>query len=279
MKIKAVLWDMLSVVCGSAIFSVSVNMFSSPNNIVQGGLTGVGTVANYLFSLPIGTVMLVLNIPLFILAYRHLKLSFVIKTIISTVIFTSFIDLGAYIIPPYRGDMLLSCIFCGVLSGVGLAFVFLTGATTGGTDIVAMLIRKRRPDISVGNIMLIADLIIIGLSFAVYGKIESIMYAVIVIFISAKAIDFVLYGREHTKLIFIITTKKDLILSAILLEIGRGASVIPVTGGYTGKDKNLILCAVKKIQIREILRLTETKDPDAFTVICDAGQVIGRGFG
>ncbi len=279
MKIKAVLWDLLLVVSGSAIFSVSVNMFSAPNNIVQGGLTGIGTVANYLFSLPIGAVMLVLNIPLFALALRYLRIKFVIKTMVSTVIFTTLIDLGAYIIPPYKGDMLLSCIFCGVLSGTGLAIVFLTGATTGGTDIVAMLIRKRRPDISVGNIMLLADLAVIGLSFAVYGKIESIMYAVIVIFISAKAIDFVLYGREHTKLIFIITTKKDLLLSAILLEIGRGASVIPVRGGYTGQDKNLILCAVKKIQIREILRLTSDKDPEAFTVICDAGQVVGKGFG
>ena len=279
MKIKSVLWDLFLVVCGSAIFSLSVNMFSSPNNIVQGGLTGVGTVANYLFSLPIGMVMLILNVPLFILAYRYLRMSFVIKTIVSTVIFTTLIDLGAYIIPPYKGDMLLSCIFCGVLSGIGLAMVFLTGATTGGTDIIAMLIRKRRPDISLGNIMLVADLGVIGLSFAVYGKIESIMYAVIVIFISAKTIDFVLYGREHTKLVFIITTKKDLLLSVILLEIGRGASVIPVTGGYTGKDKSLILCAVKKIQIREILRLTAIKDPEAFTIVCDAGQIVGRGFG
>ncbi len=279
MKIKALLWDLFLVVSGSAIFSVSVNMFSSPNNIVQGGLTGIGTVANYLFSLPIGAVMLLLNIPLFALALKQLRLKFVIRTVISTFIFTSLIDLGAYIIPAYKGDMLLGCIFCGVLSGVGLALVFLTGSTTGGTDIIAMLIRKKRPDISVGNIMLLADLGVIGLSFLVYGKIESIMYAVIVIFISAKAIDFVLYGREHTKLIFIITTRKEQLLSAILLEIGRGASVIPVTGGYTGREKNLILCAAKKIEIREILRLTADSDPEAFTIICDAGQVVGKGFG
>ncbi len=279
MKIKALLWDLFLVVSGSAIFSVSVNMFSSPNNIVQGGLTGIGTVANYLFSLPIGAVMLVLNIPLFALALKQLRLKFVIRTVVSTFIFTSLIDLGAYIIPAYKGDMLLGCIFCGVLSGVGLALVFLTGSTTGGTDIIAMLIRKKRPDISVGNIMLLADLGVIGLSFLVYGKIESIMYAVIVIFISAKAIDFVLYGREHTKLIFIITTRKEQLLSAILVEIGRGASVIPVTGGYTGKEKNLILCAAKKIEIRQILRLTADSDPEAFTVICDAGQVVGKGFG
>ncbi len=279
MRIKNVLRDFLLIASGSAIFSVSVNMFSAPNNIVQGGLTGVGTVANYLFSLPIGTVMLVLNIPLFALALRHLRLKFVIKTVISTLIFTSLIDIGAYVIPPYKGDMLLGCIFCGVLSGTGLALVFLTGATTGGTDIVAMLVRKKYPNISMGNIMLLADLAVILLSFAVYGEIESIMYAVIVIFISAKAIDFVLYGREHTKLIFIITTKKDAVLSAILLEIGRGASVLPVTGGYTGDEKSLILCAAKKIQIREILRLAKAKDPQAFTVVCDAGQVIGEGFG
>ena len=279
MKIKSMLWDLFLVVSGSALFSVSVNMFSSPNNIVQGGLTGIGTIANYLFSLPIGSVMLVLNIPLFALALRSLRLKFVIKTVIATLIFTTLIDVGAYFIPPYRGDMLLSCIFCGVLAGAGLALVFLTGATTGGTDIIAMLIRKRRPDISVGNIMLIGDLGVIALSFVVYGKIESIMYAVIVIFISAKVIDFVLYGREHTKLVFIITNRKEALLPAILLEIGRGASVLPVRGGYTGDNKSLILCAVKKIQIREILRLTALKDPDAFTIVCDAGQVIGRGFG
>lgn len=279
MKIKYLLRDLCLVISGSAIFSVSVNMFSAPNNIVQGGLTGIGTVTNYLFSLPIGTVMLVLNIPLFALALRRLRLRFVVKTVVGTFIFTTLIDLGAYVIPPYKGDMLLGCIFCGVLSGAGLALVFLTGATTGGTDIIAMLIRKKKTNISMGNIMLVADLAVILLSFVVYREIESIMYAVIVIFISAKAIDFVLYGREHTKLIFIITAKKDDVLSAILLEIGRGASVLPVTGGYTGKDKNLILCAAKKIQIREILRLTKAKDPQAFTVVCDAGQVIGEGFG
>ena len=279
MKIKYLLRDLCLVISGSAIFSVSVNMFSAPNNIVQGGLTGMCTVANYLFSLPIGTVMLVLNIPLFALALRRLRLRFVVKTVVGTFIFTTLIDLGAYVIPPYKGDMLLGCIFCGVLSGAGLALVFLTGATTGGTDIIAMLIRKKKTNISMGNIMLVADLAVILLSFVVYREIESIMYAVIVIFISAKAIDFVLYGREHTKLIFIITAKKDDVLSAILLEIGRGASVLPVTGGYTGKDKNLILCAAKKIQIREILRLTKAKDPQAFTVVCDAGQVIGEGFG
>ena len=279
MKIKSILRDILLVVSGSAIFSLSVNMFSAPNNIVQGGLTGIGTIANYLFSLPIGTVMLILNIPLFALALKYLRMKFVIKTVISTVIFTLLIDLGAYVIKPYEGDMLLGCIFCGVLSGVGLALVFLTGATTGGTDIIAMLIRKRKSSISMGNIMLLADLAVILLSYVVYGEIESIMYAVIVIFISAKAIDFVLYGREHTKLLFIITSQKEVVLSAILLEIGRGASVLPVTGGYTGKDKHLILCAAKKMQIREILHLTATKDPEAFIVICDAGQVVGKGFG
>jgi uncharacterized membrane-anchored protein YitT (DUF2179 family) len=278
MKIKNLLWDLFLVLSGSAIFSVSVNMFSSPNDIVQGGLTGVGTVANYLFNLPIGAVMLVLNIPLFALAMKYLRGKFVVKTVVATIIFTSFIDLGAYVIPAYKGDMLLCCVFCGVLAGTGLALIFLTGATTGGTDIIAMLIRRKRPDISIGNIMLVSDLFVIILSYAVYGEIESTMYAVIVIFISAKAIDFVLYGREHTKLIFIITAHKQAVLTSILTEIGRGASVLPVTGGYTGKEKSLILCAAKKIQIREILRLTAVKDPDAFTVICDAGQVVGRGF-
>ncbi len=264
---------------GSGVFSLSVNMFSAPNNIVQGGLTGVGTVINYLVpALPIGTAIFIMNIPLFILAWKYLKGRFLIRTVCATAVFTSLIDLGSVFITPYTGDKLLGCIFCGVLSGTGLALVFMTGATTGGTDIIAMLLRKKNPRLSIGRIILFIDFAIVLLSFAVYGEIESIMYAIIVIFLSSKVIDTVLYGSDHSKLVFIITEKGEDILSAIFREIGRGATVLPVKGGYTQKEKELILCAAKKMQIRNILRLISQNDPKAFTVVCDAGEVMGEGF-
>ncbi len=279
MKIKNIINDVLLWVAGSAVFSVSINMFSSPNDIVQGGLTGVATLINHIFpSVPIGTAIFIMNVPLFILAKVILKSTFLAKTICATLIFTSFIDIGSVFIPSYTGDKLLSCIFCGVLSGLGLALVFMTGATTGGTDIIAMLLRKRYPRLLMGRIMLFLDGAIVLLSFPVYGKIENVMYASIVIFIASRVIDNILYGSTFGKLIFIISERADILSQGILLEIGRGITILPVTGGYTGKNKSLILCAVRLAEIRNFLRFIKEKDPDAFTVVCDAGEIIGKGF-
>lgn len=266
-------------VTGSAVFSISVNMFSAPNNIVQGGLTGIATVINYLFPfMPIGTAIFIMNIPLFILAWRKLKAAFLIRTVCATAVFTTLIDAGSFFAIPYTKDKLLGCIFCGVLSGVGLALVFMTGATTGGTDIIAMLIRKKNPQMSMGRIILFIDFAVVLFSFIVYGKIESIMYGIIVIFLSSRVIDTVLYGSDHSKLVLAVTEKSEEILSSIFLEIGRGATLLPVKGGYTGEDKSMIMCVAKKNQIRNILRLISLRDPAAFTVVCDAGEILGEGF-
>ena len=279
LKIKRILWDIFLWVLGSTAFSLSVNMFSAPNNIVQGGLTGIATGINHLFPfVPIGTAIFIMNIPLFFLAWRKLKSTFLIRTVCATAVFTTLIDAGSFFAVPYTKDKLLGCIFCGVLSGVGLALVFMTGATTGGTDIIAMLTRKKFPRLSMGRIILFVDFAVVLLSFIAYGEIESIMYGIIVIFLSSKVIDTVLYGSDHSKLVLTVTEKSEEILSAIFLEIGRGATVLPVKGGYTRQDKSLIMCAAKKNQIRNILRLISLRDPAAFTVVCDAGEVMGEGF-
>ncbi len=279
LKIKRILWDIFLWVLGSAAFSVSVNMFSAPNNIVQGGLTGTATLINHLFPfVPIGTAIFIMNIPLFFLAWRKLKSTFLIRTVCATAVFTTLIDIGSLLVMPYTGDKLLSCIFCGVLSGVGLALVFMTGATTGGTDIIAMLIRNKFPRLSMGRIIMFIDFAVVALSFIVYGEIESVMYGIIVIFLSSKVIDTMLYGSDHSKLVLTVTEKSEEILSAIFLEIGRGATVLPVKGGYTRQNKSLIMCAAKKNQIRNILRLVSLRDPAAFTVVCDAGEIMGEGF-
>lgn len=279
MKIKKLLSDISLWLLGSALFSVSVNMFSAPNNIVQGGLTGIATVINYFFpALPIGSLIFVMNLPLFLLSFSQLRGKFLIKTVAATAVFTLMIDLGALFIEPYMGDKLLSCIFCGVLSGVGLALVFITGATTGGTDIIAMLLVRRYPRMSMGKMMLIMDMTVVLLSFVSYKEIESMMYAVIVIFLSSKTVDIVLYGNDSTKLVFVITGKEDDLLYRLFAEIDRGATVISAKGGYTKDNKSLILCAVKKTQISNFLRLISIADPKAFTIVCDAREVIGEGF-
>lgn len=278
-KKNSIISDVLLWIIGSCVFSVAMNMFAIPNDIVLGGLTGIATLLAHIFPvIPIGTAILFMNLPLFTLARVILKGRFLFRTIIATVFYTVAIDLGALFIPAYNGDKLLSCVFCGVLSGLGLALVFMTGATTGGTDIIAMLLRKRYPHLYMGRIMLFLDGAIVLSSYLVYGRIESIMYASIVIFLASKVIDFILYGSVYGKVLFVISEKSESLSKGIMETIGRGVTILPVTGGYTGKQKSLILCAVKLAQIRNTLRFIKEIDPDAFTIVCDAGEIVGKGF-
>lgn len=279
MKIKRNAIDLLYCIVGSAVFSVSINMFAVPNDIVLGGLTGLATVINhFLPDFPIGTAIFLMNVPLFVAAKIFLKKGALTKTFVATLIFSSFIDIGASFIPSYRGDKMLTCIFCGILAGVGLALVFLTGATTGGTDIVAMLIKSRKPTLSMGRLMLLLDGIIVLLSFVAYGEIEAIMYALIVIFLTSRVIDFVLYGSEHSKMLMIVSDNSQKIADIIMSDLARGVTFIEGKGGYSQQNKTIIWCAVRASQVRNINRIIKTVDPKAFAVICDAGEVIGQGF-
>lgn len=279
MKAKRMIIDLLCCVSGSAIFSVALNMFAVPNSIVLGGLTGLGTIVNHFFSsVPIGSFIFLLNVPLFISAKLFLKKGALSRTVVATVIFSSLIDIGASFIPPYTGDIMLTCIFCGILSGLGLALVFLTGATTGGTDIIAMLIKSRKPNFSMGKTMLVLDGLIVLLSGVAYGEIEAIMYALIVIFLTSKVIDYVLYGAEHSKMLMIVSDKSREIADVIMADFMRGVTLLQGRGGFSGKQKEVLWCTVRASQVRNINRTVRMIDPGAFTVICDAGEVIGEGF-
>lgn len=279
MKLRHILSDTALILGGAALFSVGVNMFSVPNGIVQGGLTGVSTMLNHLFPvIPIGLSVFVLNIPLFILSFMRLGKAFVLKTLGATTVFSVLIDAGAAFIPPYRGDVLLAALFCGVLSGAGLGAVLLAGATTGGTETAALLVRQKKPFSSVGSIMLVFDLVVITLSWAVFGKPENVMYAAVTLFVSSKTIDLVLYGAGHSKLVFIVTEKGEMLAGKITGLLKRGVTSVPVTGGYTGKKKTLLLCAVRASEAALLSRITKEADPQAFTVITEAGEVLGRGF-
>ncbi|MBQ8503086.1 MAG: YitT family protein [Clostridia bacterium] len=279
MRVKRIVTDLFCCVSGSAVFSFALNMFAVPNDIVLGGLTGLGTIINHFFpTVPIGTAIFMMNVPLFVSAKVFLKKGALSKTVIATLIFSAFIDIGAELIPPYRGDIMLSCIFCGILSGLGLALVFLTGATTGGTDIIAMLIKSRKPTLSMGRVMLVSDGIIVLFSGVVYGEIEAILYALIVIFLTSRVIDFVLYGAEHSKMLMIVSDKNKEIADTIMSDFMRGVTFLEGKGGYSQKPKTILWCTVRASQVRNINRAVRDIDPDAFTVICDAGEVIGQGF-
>ena len=279
MKAKRLLYNIFYIAAGSAVYSVAVNMFAVPNGIVQGGLTGLSTMLNHLVPvIPVGAGIFAMNIPLFIAAKRKIGTAFVVSSLAATLAVTVFIDLGSLFIPAFSGDKLLASVFCGVLSGTGLAFVLLSGATTGGTEVIAVLTRMKLPQVSLGRIMLAFDLAVVALSWLVYGELENIMYAIVSLFLSSRMIDLIMYGNSHSKLILAVTEKEEMLSKEIMTKIKRGVTILPVRGGYTGNSKSMLLCAVRASEVTALNRLINETDENAFCIICDIGDVIGEGF-
>lgn len=272
--------DYLIIAVGAVLYALSVVVFTSPNNIAPGGFTAVATMLNFMFALPIGTFIFLMNIPLFIWGAIENGLNFLTKTIIGTAFVSVAIDVLMPFVPVYTGDTLLAAIFGGILNGIGLGFIFYRGGSTGGTDIIALNIHKHMPYISMGNIILIADFVILVMAFFVYNSFESVLYAIIAIFVSIKVIDTISYGtsRGNGKLMFIITNKYDELSKAIMNNLERGVTLLDGEGAYSGEKKRVIMCAVRPQQVYRIQNSVKSIDENAFIIVTTAGTIRGRGF-
>lgn len=277
---KTLVMDGLFFVAGALIDAVAVNVFTAPNHIAPGGITGIGTMLNYLFQTPIGMVNMIINIPIIIWAIVEIGYKLVAKSIAAIIVFSVAIDTLALVLPAYDGNPFLAAIFGGVLEGIGLALVFMRGSTTGGTDMIARLLGKHFRHLSMGKLMLAVDLVIIAASALVYQKLESALYAIIAIFVSTRIIDTILYGTDsgNGKLYFIISKKSDEIRRRILEDIDRGVTIIPIQGGYSGQDGEMLLCAVRRYEVAKINDIIHTADRDAFVIVGEAGEITGEGF-
>ncbi len=262
---------------GSVIFAISINTFTAPNEIAAGGVSGIATLINYKLGIPIGIMMIALNMPLFLLSWKFFGMKFVIKTGIVLCMTSVATDL----IPPlftYQNDRLLSALFGGFLMGFGLALIFLRGATSGGTDIAARLLQIKFPHMPVGRVILLVDIIIVIASVFIYGSIESGLYSTIVIFLCSATLDKILYGSGSAKVILIITDMPKEICDAISEKLNRGATIIPSQGAYTGNEKSTVMCAASKSETAKMNKLIKSIDKNAFTIIMEAGEIIGKGF-
>lgn len=278
--VKTAFIDYLIIALGSIIYAISVVSFTSPNNIAPGGMTGIATMLNYLFGLPIGTFIFILNIPLFIWGAIENGKGFLTKSVIGTAFISIAIDTLTQILPVYTGDTILASVFGGILYGVGLGFIFYRGGSTGGTDIIALNIHKHMPHISTGTIILIADMLTLAMAFFVYNSLESVLYAVVAIFVSIRVIDTISYGtsRGNGKLMFIITKNYDEVSNSIMKNIERGVTLLDGEGAYSGEKKRVIMCAVRPQQVFKITSNVREVDPNAFVIVTTAGTIQGRGF-
>ena len=263
---------------GCILYSIGVNCFSVPNDIAQSGVTGVAVILNHLFDFPVGTANLILNIPLLILMWIYLGKKLVARTLWVTVLLSTALDVLAMFVPEYTGDKILASVFCGLFQGAGLGLIMITGATSGGTDIVARLVHKRWPHITVGKVVLAADAVVVTAGMLVFGSIESGLYAIIIIYVSTKVIDTIIYGTGNGKMLMIVTEKADEVSKAIVNSSPRGVSIIPAVGAYTGKDKNILLCVARKHEISGILKTVKTIDDKTFIIVSEANEILGEGF-
>lgn len=276
--VKGFLWDMLAFVAGSICLSVSVNMFTAPNNIAPGGVTGLSTIINYVTGFPIGASIIIINIPLFIIALKVFGGRFLTRTAVMTVMSSVFIDVFALFINPYTGDKLLASLFGGLLSGIGYGLVFVRGATSGGTDIIGRLLKRRFSHIPMGTLVMIMDMVVVVISGFVYKNIESMLYAAIVFFISGRVVNYLIYGAGNGKMILTVSTKGSEIAETIVSETRRGVTVIPVQGAYTGEDKKMLVNVVRPSEVQKIYSIIKRCDPDAFVIISAADEILGYGF-
>lgn len=277
---KTLLLDFLFFVAGSILFAVSVNCFTAPNQIAPGGVTGLATVLNYLVGTPIGTMLFLINVPIFIWAVLELGYQLVAKTIVATLICSITIDTLSPLLPVYEGDHMLAALFGGVLEGVGLSLILVREATTGGTDMVARLLERRLRNLSMGQLMLGVDALVILLAGFAYRSLESALYAFVVIFVSTRLIDSILYGADigTGKMLFIISPKNEEIADKIVLDLERGVTALKSRGIYSGRDGEALLCAVRKYEVSKIMDIVHAIDENAFMIIGDAAEIKGEGF-
>lgn len=267
------------IVVGAAIGAAGFQFFMLPNAIVSGGLTGIAQIVNRLTGLPVGVLSIILNVPLFIVAWKQFGTDFIVSSFVGTVLYSVFIDAAAMTNIVATTDPMLASIIGGVIKGLGLGTIYYVGATTGGVDIVARFLRRRFPYINFGTLILLMDAVIIAAYALIFRIVESAMYSLICMFVVSRAIDLVLYGLDNSSIVYIVSEHTDTIVKEITSGIlHRGVTLLHAEGAYTHEEKQVIMCVIKRPQIAEIRRLVRNIDQRAFLVVTDAKNVFGKGF-
>ncbi len=268
------------ITLGCAIYALSFDWFFQPNNISMGGFTGVAQIVNrFLPVLPIGVMSIVLNVPLFYIGVRKQGIRLLISSLYAMSMGSLMLDglAAVYAFPPME-EPLLACIYGGVLLGISMGLMLTVGATTGGTELAARLLKYRFRHISIGRLCLTIDVIVICLYALTFRSINNALYGIVAMYISSLAMDTVVYGSINAKIAYIISGRSEEIAGK-LLQMDLGITLLDGRGGFSGDRKQVVLCAFKRSQIAAIKSAVTSIDPSAFIIVCEAHEVLGEGFG
>ncbi len=272
--------NFILIVLGAYLISLSINMFLLPHKMTTGGASGIATILYYLSNIPMGITILAINLPLFVIAIVKLGKKFVIKTIFSTVLLSVFLELFKYdqVIQTTQIDLLMSCMFGGIISGIGLSLTFKAGASSGGSDLLANIIYKLTKIQSLSKVLMGIEIVIISGVIICFKDINLGLYSIIALFISTKVIDVIFDGIYNTKVATIITKKGDQIVESILSELGRGATITNSIGAHSGEENTTITCVITRNQIASLKQIIRDNDNRAMMYITNANEAIGKGF-
>ena len=269
----------LLITLAALIYALSVVWCFDPNGIAFGGITGLAQIVNRLFpAAPVGVTVIVLNIPLFILGWKLIGGKLLVSSLYAMFISSVFIDLLTPLYDWQPMEPLLACIFGGLLMGASLGVVFLQGATTGGTDLAARLLKLKFKWLPMGKLLMGVDLAVIVLVALFFRNLNTALYGLVALYISTLAMDGILYGLDNAKVAYIISDHNDEISSAIVQDLDRGVTILHGQGAYTGAEKQVLMCAFKQREIAAIKAAVKDIDPDAFLIVCNAHEVLGDGF-
>jgi uncharacterized membrane-anchored protein YitT (DUF2179 family) len=270
--------DVILILLGCAIWAAAFSFLTYPNSIVSGGLTGIAQIINLLTGLPVGVMVLVMNVPLFVIAWKKFGVRFIIYSLIGTVASSLFIDLFGLVNLTLTHDTLLAAVYGGLLRGLGSGIVFFTGATTGGSDIGARLVRRKYAYVNFGTISLGLDALVVIAFAIIFQRFDSAMYTIITMFVSSRVVNLILYGTANSSVCHIITTQPHAIAKQIGDQLGRGSTLLRGEGAYSGEERCVVLCAVKRQQIPALKKIVSIADENAFVIVSQSHEVFGKNF-
>lgn len=276
-KFKQILKEILETILGALIMAAGVSLFLLPNQLSSGGIAGVATIFYYLLNIPMGTVIIAINIPLFLFSMYKVGKMFFLKSTLGTVAMSVFIDLLDKI-EPLTNDRFLACIYGGILLGLGTTLLLKAESSTGGSDLISYIAKKYKPTVRSGNIIVIIDIIIIALNVIFFKEIEIGLYSAIAIYIMGKIIDIFFEGINFTKLMIIVSSKSEEIAKQIDKKVARGSTGLYGKGMYTNENKLILMCAAYRKDVARIKIIAKEIDPKSFIVITNSREVVGQGF-
>ena len=276
---KGLLLDALSIVVGCGLMAIGLDFFVIPNDISPGGVSGLSAALCELIPvLSVGTMALIINLPLLAAAWRVLGFRQLAKTLMGTVMLSLMIDGFALILPVYSENLLLASALGGVFVGAGTGVLFLRGISTGGTDLLSILLLRAMPNLPVGGLMMGIDATVVLIAVLIYGDIEIALYSVVVIFVSSKVIDSIMDGANYAKVIYVITDRGEEISDVLNAKTIRGVTIVPAKGGYTKQDKSIVITVTRQNMLSQTLSLIKMTDPKSFSFVVNAAEVHGEGF-